>query len=60
MGELTLRRYELIIAKYSIFFPNVIVHTKKRLYLLYVQTYEDKKMHPSRFLEEMQKVQKRH
>lgn len=25
---------ELIIAKYSIFFPNVIVHTKKRLYLL--------------------------
>lgn len=34
VGELTLRRYELIIAKYSIFFPNVIVHTKKRLYLL--------------------------
>ncbi len=37
-----------------------MTRAKKRLYLLYVQTYEDKKMHPSRFLEEMQKVQKRH
>ena len=37
-----------------------MTRAKKRLYLLYVQAYEDKKMHPSRFLEEMQKVQKRH
>ena len=37
-----------------------MTRAKKRIYLLYVQAYEDKKMHPSRFLEEMQKVQKRH